>query len=80
MTQILSKHVRASLRAFNRSQTSAPLPRPYHPSAMLPLVSREMYEADRKRAASSKSECIPTKTTTANRWPVHFPIKERRGG
>ena len=54
MTQILSRRVRASLRVFNGDQTADPPRRPYHPSAMLPLVSREMYEADRKRAASSK--------------------------
>jgi hypothetical protein len=31
----------------------APQRRPYHPGAMLPLVSKEMYEADRKAAASA---------------------------
>jgi hypothetical protein len=53
MTQIPSKRVRASLLEASPGQASCPPQRPYHPAAMLPLVSKGMYEADREAAASS---------------------------
>jgi hypothetical protein len=78
MSQMLSKRVLASLLEFNASRTSRPLQRPYHPAAMLPLVSREMYEADRERAASSKGDDIPARGQFTSRSENAAAAERRR--